>query len=95
MILNVACSLPVFKGVNVKFENLTMGYAENIIQRVNIYGEKIVVIVNNESTAPNYDMGRKIFEITNSVSVNMLIEKSTIAIYDNTIVKDINNEFNR
>lgn len=81
--------------INVNFDKLTMGYVENIITRVHVYGEKVVLIVNNESNDPNYNEGKMIFEMTNSVTMKTLIEKSTLAVFDNTMVKDLHKEFNK
>lgn len=81
--------------INVNFDRLTMGYVENIFTRVYVYGEKVVLIVNNESNDPNYDEGKMIFEMTNSITMKTLIEKSTLAIFDNTIIKDLYKEFNK
>lgn len=81
--------------VNIDFDVLTMGYVENIIARSDVYNEKIVVIVNIEDKGDVIDAGRKIFKLTNSVCINRLISRSTLAVYDNNLIKDIHREFNR
>lgn len=76
--------------LNIDFDRLTMGYVENILTRVNVYNEKVVLIININS---GVDIGKKIFEFTNSVAVNRLIEGSTFTVYHDTIVKDRLYEF--
>lgn len=80
--------------LNIDFERLTMGYVENILTRVHVYNEKIVLILNvNDSNDSIANAGKKIFDFTNSICVNRLIEGSTFTVYHNTIVKDRLYEF--
>lgn len=79
--------------LNIDFDKLTVAYVNNIIERVNVHGEKIVVILNIENKGDFMDAGRKIFKFTNSYSVKKLIYASSLTVYHDSVVKDRLGEF--
>ena len=80
--------------LNIDFEKLTMAYVENILTRVHVFDEKIVLVLNVESKCTDVSkIGKKIFKFTNSKCVEKLIDGSSFTAYHDTIVKDITNEF--